>query len=197
MYGGQTANASSADNGGGGGGGDGGGSGGGGGNRPDGFGDTSSAWVLREMPKWVKNRYDAVMQLPIFITENGIHAEGDSKLDDWDMRAVYCSAFLRKMIAGINDDGTRVFGYTLWSFIDTFEFHSYSNWGVVYVDYDSGSLDRTKKASWTFFRRVMDSRVVPLVEAGSTPFPAPSGSAAFQCSILLTFTAFLFARRWQ
>ena len=44
------------------------------------------------MPKWVKDRYDHVQQLPIFITENGLQAEGNtSALDDCDSRAVYCS----------------------------------------------------------------------------------------------------------
>lgn len=66
-----------------------------------------SAWVLREMPKWVKNRYDSVKQLPIFITENGIKTQGDSPLDDWDSRAVYCSVSgVRTRLANSGDAGT-------------------------------------------------------------------------------------------
>ncbi|XP_034249890.1 lactase-phlorizin hydrolase-like [Thrips palmi] len=95
-------------------------------NGPDSFGDHTSAWVLREMPKWVKARYDSVKHLPIFITENGLQTQGDAPLDDWDTRAVYCSAFLREMAAGINEDGTRVFGYTMWSLTDTFEFSRFA-----------------------------------------------------------------------
>lgn len=46
------------------------------------------------MPKWVKARYDTLKQLPIFITENGIHVEGNSTKADWDLRATYCSVSL-------------------------------------------------------------------------------------------------------
>lgn len=150
---------------------------------PGGFGDKDSQWVMREMPKWIKDRYERDgRELPIFITENGVHGDGEdgagtSPLDDWEERAVYCSAFLRELVAGVNQDGTRVIGYTLWSFIDTFEFRAFSNWGVVHVDFASGSLNRTKKASWTFFQRVMETRAVPLVEKGSAPFQ-PSGPSS-------------------
>ncbi|KAJ1526396.1 hypothetical protein ONE63_009534 [Megalurothrips usitatus] len=169
------------------------------GNHPGGFGDDGSAWVLREMPKWIKARYEVNgRKLPIFITENGVHGDGNgtSPLHDWDERAVYCSAYLRELAAGINEDETRVFGYTLWSFVDTFEFHGFSNWGLVHVDFDSASLNRTKKDSWTFFQRVMQTRVVPLVEKGSTPFQ-PSGSAAFQSSAVISTLAILLLRWLQ
>ncbi|XP_052124439.1 uncharacterized protein LOC113210249 isoform X2 [Frankliniella occidentalis] len=107
--------------------GDGGSGDGSGGNRPDSFGDVGSAWVLREMPLWIKKRYETNgRKLPVFITENGINSPGNtSAVDDWDTRAVYASAFLRELVAGINENGTNVIGFTAWSFIDTFEFHSY------------------------------------------------------------------------
>ncbi|KAE8740417.1 hypothetical protein FOCC_FOCC014078 [Frankliniella occidentalis] len=224
MYGGQ--NASSSGGGGGGGppgdsgsggggppadGGSGDGSGGGG-NSPDGFGDAGSAWVLREMPLWIKKRYETDgRKLPVFITENGVNSAGNaSAVDDWDTRAVYASAFLRELAAGINENGTNVIGYTAWSFIDTFEFHSMSNWGMVHVDFNSTGLERTLKNSWTFFKRVMKTRVVPLVEAGSQPFPdddststttttsttaRTSGATEITSSAALAVAAFLIALR--
>ncbi|XP_052129896.1 myrosinase 1-like [Frankliniella occidentalis] len=167
IYGGQNASAS-------------GGGGGGGGKGPGGFGDPGSSWVLREMPLWIKNRYETKeTKLPIFITENGINAAGKtSPLDDWDERAVQASTFLRELAAGINENGTNVVGYTMWSLLDTFEFHSYGNWGVVHVDFTSNNRTRTLKKSWTFFKRLTSTNVVPFVEAGSDPFPDDSGSSS-------------------
>ncbi|KAE8751945.1 Myrosinase 1-like [Frankliniella occidentalis] len=104
-------------------------------------------------------------------------------------------AYLRELAAGINEDGNKVIGYTLWSFIDTFEFGSYDmGWGLVSVDYKNGTLTRTPKNSWTFFKTVALTRKVPLVEAGSDPFPEPSSAAAATSSLLLATVAVLISR---
>ncbi|KAE8739597.1 hypothetical protein FOCC_FOCC014896, partial [Frankliniella occidentalis] len=133
------------------------------------YGSKGSAWVLREMPLWIKNRYEKNgRKLPVFITENGINAAGNkSSLNDWDERAVYASAFLRELAAGINENGTNVFGYTMWSLLDTFEFHSF---------------------------RVSSTHLVPLVEAGSEPFPDDSGSAKLTSSSAMLLVVGLFAK---
>ncbi|XP_034245696.1 myrosinase 1-like [Thrips palmi] len=175
--------------------------GGGGGNSPDGMGGPEDAWVLRQMPLWIKNRYDSVKELPVFITENGAKSTGPA-LQDWDSRAVYCSAFLRELVAGIHEDQTRVFGYTVWSFVDTFEYRNgFLNWGLIHVDFASGSLNRTLKASSTFFKTATRTGFVPLVEEGSRPFPdpdAPSGAASFSStSIITTLAAFAALTRLQ
>ncbi|KAJ1530917.1 hypothetical protein ONE63_005756 [Megalurothrips usitatus] len=184
IYGGSNVSASSGSGGGGGGGppsgggggppgdGCGGGGGGGGGGPPGGQGSTEGAWTMRELPKWVNTKYN----LPVFFTESG--AGTGNGLNDWDTRAVFSSAYLRELAAGINEDKNQVLGYTMWSFIDTFEFGSYEGWGMVQVDYATGSLNRTLKQSSTFFKRLTATRVVPLVEAGSQPFPEPTPSSA-------------------
>ncbi|XP_052131474.1 uncharacterized protein LOC113208470 [Frankliniella occidentalis] len=147
------------------------------------------AWTLREIPKWVNKKWD----IPVLFTENGLASGSD--VDDWDTRAVYSSAYLRELAAGINEDGNKVIGYTLWSFIDTFEFGSYDmGWGLVSVDYKNGTLTRTPKNSWTFFKTVALTRKVPLVEAGSDPFPEPSSAAAATSSLLLATVAVLISR---
>lgn len=167
-------------------------SGGGGGGGPPGGGgaaDTSSKWTMRELPKWVAKRYN---DLPVFFTESGT---GGSSEDDWDTRAVYCSAFLRELAYGLNVEHTKVLGYTLWSFIDSFEFFNYEQgWGMVHVDYKSGTLKRSLKKSSAFFKRVGKTRKVPLVEAGSEPFPDTSGAACATWSLALTVIAFFSSR---
>ncbi|KAE8745833.1 hypothetical protein FOCC_FOCC007480, partial [Frankliniella occidentalis] len=79
------------------------------------------------------------------------------------------------------------------------------NWGMVHVDFNSTGLERTLKNSWTFFKRVMKTRVVPLVEAGSQPFPdddsttttsttaRTSSSVPLAGSAVLAIAAFLIA----
>ncbi|XP_034240624.1 cyanidin 3-O-glucoside 7-O-glucosyltransferase (acyl-glucose)-like isoform X2 [Thrips palmi] len=103
--------------------------------------------------------------------------------------------YLRELIAGINENGTNVIGYTLWSFIDTLEFRDgYSKTGLVHVDFTSPTLDRTLKDSWTFFKRVAKTRVVPLVEVGSQPFPdddAHSSSTRFRSPAVWAMPALL------
>ncbi|XP_034240623.1 putative beta-glucosidase 6 isoform X1 [Thrips palmi] len=166
-------------------------------NGDDNFGSTHSPWVLREMPLWIKNRYEKDgRKLPVFITENGIDlAASSSPIADWDIRAVFVSNYLRELIAGINENGTNVIGYTLWSFIDTLEFRDgYSKTGLVHVDFTSPTLDRTLKDSWTFFKRVAKTRVVPLVEVGSQPFPdddAHSSSTRFRSPAVWAMPALL------
>ncbi|KAK3910811.1 Beta-glucosidase 11, partial [Frankliniella fusca] len=66
------------------------------GNGQDGFGSSHSPWVLREMPLWIKKRYERDgRKLPVFITENGIDIAGSaSEIDDWDIRAVYVSVII-------------------------------------------------------------------------------------------------------
>ncbi|KAK3917234.1 Furostanol glycoside 26-O-beta-glucosidase [Frankliniella fusca] len=218
VYGGNNVSASGSSGGGGGGGGppgppDGGDGGGGGGGPPDGpdggggsgggppgppgdgggSANTESAWTLREIPKWVNKRWN----IPVIFTESGLGS--GTGVDDWDTRAVYCSAYLRELAAGINEDGNKVIAYTMWSFIDSFEFGTYDmGWGMVAVDYKNKTLKRTLKKSWTFFKTVAETRKVPLVKAGSEPFPAPSGAAtpASVSGSLLLAPAALLVSRW-
>ena len=106
---------------------------------------------------------------PIFIVENGLGAEdklithdsGEITVDD-DYRIEYIRAHLKEVKKAIAD-GIEVMGYTLWGCIDivsasTAEMRK--RYGLIYVDRNddgSGSLERYKKKSFDFYRRVIDT----------------------------------------
>lgn len=133
-----------------------------------GFGDvfaTVSPWIIRDVTLFIQSHFPAVK---IFVTENGLgHKENST--DDWDSRAVYHSAYLRELTRTINEDGADVIGYTVWSFLDDFEWGGgyERRFGVVHVDYEGGTLNRTLKRSKYFFQKLMADRAVPLVEASA------------------------------
>ncbi|KAK3929370.1 Beta-glucosidase 40, partial [Frankliniella fusca] len=122
-----------------------------------------NAWILRDMALWVKARFGPGVAL--FISENGLGSFTEKSKDDWESRAVYHSAYLRELMRAVNEDGVNYIGYSAWAFLDDFEWSSgYTrHFGLVHVDYEHGTLDRTPKRSHHFFKRMMKDRSVPLV----------------------------------
>ncbi|XP_034252323.1 cyanidin 3-O-glucoside 7-O-glucosyltransferase (acyl-glucose)-like isoform X2 [Thrips palmi] len=110
-------------------------------------------------------------KLPIMITENGIGYQDMLGVHD-HQRAVYHSAFMRAMVSTIHDFGTKIMGYSAWSLIDSYEWQwGFSrDFGLVHVDYEHGSLNRTLKDSASFWVELAERRVVPLVVPSSSPF---------------------------
>ncbi|KAK3931564.1 Cyanidin 3-O-glucoside 7-O-glucosyltransferase (acyl-glucose) [Frankliniella fusca] len=144
--------------------------------QPGFFGDLfmrANPWVLREAPLWIRDNYPGV---PLFITENGWGDErvGADPLDDWP-RVGYHSQYLQQLIRVAKEDGVKVMGYLVWSLIDTYEWTSNYNrkFGLVHVDYEGGSLNRTLKKSASFFQEIGTRKRVPKV-----PFTFVPGSGS-------------------
>ncbi|XP_034230000.1 beta-glucosidase 22-like isoform X2 [Thrips palmi] len=135
--------------------------------------DKISPEIMTRSLLWTWSQYG----LPIVITENGYSGAG---LQDHD-RAAYFSVNLRNLVSTIRDYGVKVWVYCAWSLIDAFEWSAGFNrpFGLVYVDYKSGSLDRTLKQSSEFFIKLANSRKVPYV--------APSTSATTVSSLISVF----------
>lgn len=103
-------------------------------------------------------------QLPIFIVENGLGAI--DVLENGRVHDEYRIEYLRKHIIAIGqaiEDGVEVIGYTSWGCIDL-QSASYADmtkrYGYIYVDYDdygSGSLNRYKKDSFYWYKKVIKS----------------------------------------
>ncbi|KAJ1531386.1 hypothetical protein ONE63_000067 [Megalurothrips usitatus] len=117
--------------------------------------------------------HDAILRVwdsyhkPIVIAENGFGDTLGLGIND-DLRAAYHSASLRSLIRSMNEYGINVLGYYVWALLDVFEFSAgYSGrpFGLVHVDYESGSLKRTLKESSKFF--------IKLGETGKVPYVAP------------------------
>ncbi|MER3387812.1 MAG: GH1 family beta-glucosidase [Microcella pacifica] len=120
------------------------------------------------MEFYPKSVYDAIFMVrddygfdkPIYITENGVadnHGDSvDGPIHD-EERIRYIAGFL-EWIARAIEDGADVRGYYLWSLMDNFEWAAgfSQRFGLVHVDTDT--LERTPKASASWYARVIAQR---------------------------------------
>ncbi|MGM0126357.1 6-phospho-beta-glucosidase [Enterococcus sp. AZ194] len=108
--------------------------------------------------------------LPIFITENGLGAY-DVLTESFKIHDSYRINYLASHMLAINeaiDLGVEVLGYTAWSFTDLLSWlNGYQKrYGFVYVDRDeySGSLNRFKKDSYYWYKKIMETNGQSLYE---------------------------------
>ena len=116
---------------------------------------------LRYTLNTIYERYE----LPIFIVENGFGAV-DNTLElviQDDYRIDYLSAHIVEMKKAIELDGVEVIGYTIWGCIDVVSFTTgemKKRYGLIYVDkddYGNGTLKRSKKKSFEWYKKVIES----------------------------------------
>ncbi|KAM0880319.1 hypothetical protein ACQ4PT_033637 [Festuca glaucescens] len=98
----------------------------------------------------------------VVITENGMDQPGNLTRDQYlrDVTRVrFYRSYLNELKKGIND-GANVVGYFAWSLLDNFEWGSgyTSKFGIVYVDFNSPSLERHPKASAYWFRDLLQAK---------------------------------------
>ncbi|KAJ8973917.1 hypothetical protein NQ317_000462 [Molorchus minor] len=108
-------------------------------------------WGERKLLKWLKDTYD---NPKILITENGMSDDGT--LFEDDVRISYYQDYLTEILDAIYEDEVNVFGYTAWSFVDTFEWaHGYSqHFGFYHVNFTDDSRPRTPKKSVEFYKKL-------------------------------------------
>ena len=112
----------------------------------------------------LNNLYDRY-RIPLFVVENGLGAvdtpEADGSIND-DYRIAYMRDHLAAVADGISD-GVDLMGYTSWGPIDLVSAGTgqYSKrYGFIYVDkHDdgSGTMARSKKKSFDWYKRVIES----------------------------------------
>jgi len=113
----------------------------------------------------MNNLYDRY-QLPVFIVENGLGAydtvdEHGEIVDDY--RIAYLKEHILEMKKAINEDGVECIGYTPWGCIDLVSLGTGEmdkRYGFIYVDRDNagcGTLERKKKKSFDWYKRVIES----------------------------------------
>ena len=105
-------------------------------------------------------------EIPIFIVENGFGAvdvlKEDLTIED-DNRIEYLANHIAEMKKAIERDGVEVIGYTTWGCIDPISFTTgemKKRYGFIYVDREndgSGSLNRYKKKSFDWYKKVIES----------------------------------------
>lgn len=103
-------------------------------------------------------------QLPIIVTENGIGAY-DELTEDHQIHDIYRIRFLKDHIEQMRNaitEGVDVFGYCVWSAIDLISTTEgiRKRYGLIYVDrdeFDLATMERYKKDSFYWYRRVIES----------------------------------------
>ncbi|XP_072400082.1 myrosinase 1-like [Diabrotica undecimpunctata] len=108
-------------------------------------------WTIRNLLNWIKDHYE---NPEIIITENGLCTDDDNK------RINYIRDYLSYIRDAMVVDGVKVFGYTLWSIMDNFEWQlGYTQkYGLYEVDFNDPDRPRTPKPSADFFTKVCKTR---------------------------------------
>ncbi|MEC0281503.1 glycoside hydrolase family 1 protein [Terribacillus saccharophilus] len=104
-------------------------------------------------------------RLPLIIVENGMGAkdevESDGSIHD-DYRVKYFREHFRQMKEAV-EEGVELFGYTSWGPIDIISAGTSQmskRYGFIYVDQDddgNGTLERTRKDSFYWYKKVIES----------------------------------------
>ncbi|MDN6161728.1 MAG: 6-phospho-beta-glucosidase [Atopostipes sp.] len=105
-------------------------------------------------------------QKPLFVVENGLGAidepDENGYVED-DYRINYLKEHIKQMKNAIELDGVDLIGYTTWGAIDLVSAGTgemSKRYGFVYVDRNDegeGSLDRTKKKSFDWYKKVIET----------------------------------------
>lgn len=134
--------------------------------------------------RFVMNQFYQRYQLPLFVAENGLGAKDIAAVDangEVTVSDPYRIDYLRQHLLQVEeaiDDGVEVMGYTAWGCIDlvsatTAEMSK--RYGFIYVDRNddgSGTLDRYRKDSFHWYKRVIETNGESLAELGVVEQPA-------------------------
>lgn len=128
----------------------------------------SSDWGWQIDPKGLRYTLNVMYdryQLPLFIVENGLGAldkvEEDGSIQD-DYRIDYIRKHIEQMKEAV-EDGVDLMGYTSWGPIDIISASTSEmskRYGFIYVDQDdegNGTLNRSKKKSFDWYKKVIES----------------------------------------
>lgn len=105
-------------------------------------------------------------RVPLFVVENGLGAvdtvEADGSIHD-PARIDYLAKHIKAMEKAVSFDGVDLIGYAPWGIIDCISFGTgemIKRYGMIYVDRDSagnGTLDRSRKDSFFWYKKVIES----------------------------------------
>lgn len=116
--------------------------------------------------RYTLNRFYDRYQVPLFIVENGLglvdEFDADGQIYD-QARIAYLRDHIEQIKLAVDEDGVDLMGYTPWGVIDIVSFTTgemKKRYGMIYVDRDNegnGTLARSKKASFAWYRKAIDS----------------------------------------
>lgn len=105
-------------------------------------------------------------QKPLFIVENGLGAKDVPNAEGYvedDYRIDYLRSHIQAMKDAVEQDGVELWGYTTWGPIDLISASTgemSKRYGFIYVDkddYGNGTLKRSKKKSFDWYKKVIAS----------------------------------------
>ena len=124
----------------------------------------------------VLNQFYDRYRKPLFIVENGLGATDrlvQNEKGEWTVNDDYRIDYMRRHLVEVGEaikDGVEVMGYTVWRCIDLVSASTAEmskRYGMIYVDRNddgSGSLERFRKKSFNWYRRVIETNGMSLVE---------------------------------
>ena len=124
----------------------------------------------------VLNQFYDRYRKPLFIVENGLGATDrlvQNEKGEWTVNDDYRIDYMRRHLVEVGEaikDGVEVMGYTVWGCIDLVSASTAEmskRYGMIYVDRNddgSGSLERFRKKSFNWYRRVIETNGMSLVE---------------------------------
>uniref|UniRef100_A0AAQ6AQ77 beta-glucosidase n=1 Tax=Amphiprion ocellaris TaxID=80972 RepID=A0AAQ6AQ77_AMPOC len=125
---------------------------------------TASNWIfsspsgLRMLLNYISKEYLNVVNVPIYITGNGMPTEYGGDTFNDTSRIEYMRGYINEALKAILTDGVNVQRFTVQSLMDGFEGkQGYSErFGLHYVDFESPDRPRTPKQSAYFFSQVIE-----------------------------------------
>lgn len=124
----------------------------------------------------VLNQFYDRYRKPLFIVENGLGATDrlvQNEKGEWTVNDDYRIDYMRRHLVEVGEaikDGVEVMGYTVWGCIDLVSASTAEmskRYGMMHVDRNddgSGSLERFRKKSFNWYRRVIETNGMSLVE---------------------------------
>lgn len=109
---------------------------------------------FRDLLNWIKDEYDNPQ---VFITENGW---GDERGMNDDDRIEYLKTHMQAVLDTLHIDKCNIFGYTAWSFTDSFEWDRgyLDKFGLFAVNFSSPRRERVAKKSALWLKNVISKR---------------------------------------
>ena len=117
--------------------------------------------------RYILNRFYERYEIPLFIVENGLgyndQVDENGYVED-DYRIEYLRQHIIEMKKAVLEDGVELIGYTPWGCIDLVSAGTgemSKRYGFIYVDRDdlgNGSLKRSKKKSFDWYKQVIASQ---------------------------------------
>jgi beta-glucosidase len=121
----------------------------------------TAPWGFRKLLNWIWKRYS----VPIYITENGTTAKGETApteqvLDD-KFRQEFFNGYLEAIGRAVKEDGVDIRSYFAWTFTDNWEWAAgYTDrFGVTFIDFESEEKKRYPKKSAYVIKDVFQQMV--------------------------------------